>query len=95
MRCEEASSAEEALAILSEYSHSESRKRLPYAERYVFELAGQDDPDVVFLGFYIYLRSRELVAIKRWFGETGYSIADVVDEAMEQVFGGLGVDIIE
>lgn len=94
-QCEEAKSAEEALSILSEYSRSESRKRLPYAERYEFELANQDDPDVVFLGFYIYLRSRELVAIKRWFGETGYSLADVADEAVEQVFGGLGIDIIE
>jgi len=94
-KCEEASTAEEALTILSDYSRTESKKRLPYAERYEFELANQEDPDVVFLGFYIYLRSRELVAIKRWFGETGYSLADVADEAIEQVFGGLGIDIIE
>lgn len=94
-RCEQASSAEEALAILSEYTHSEAGKRLPYAERYMFELASQTDPDVVFLGFYIYLRGRELVAIKRWFGETGYSLADAADETIEAVFGGLGVDIIE
>ena len=95
VRCEKAQTAEEALNILSEYSRSEAGKRLPYAERYVFDLHSQDDPDVVFLGFYIYLRGRELVAIKRWFGETGYSLADAADETVEAVFGGLGVDIIE
>jgi hypothetical protein len=94
-RCEQAETAEEALKILSEYTHSEAGKRLPYAERYQFELNTQDDPDVVFLGFYIYLRGRELVAIKRWFGESGYSLADAADETVEAVFGGLGVDIIE
>jgi hypothetical protein len=94
-RCEKAADAEEALTILSEYTHSEAGKRLPYAERYVFDLKAQDDPDVVFLGFYIYLRGRELVAIKRWFGESGYSLADAADETIEAVFGGLGVDIIE
>lgn len=92
--CEKAHSAEEALNILSEYTHSEAAKRLPYAERYVFDLKASD-PDVVFLGFYIYLRGRELVAIKRWFGETGYSLADAADDTVEAVFGGLGVDIIE
>ncbi len=94
-KCEEAATAEEALKILSEYSHAEAGKKLPYAERYVFELANQDDPEVVFLGFYIYLRGREMVAIKRWFGEVGYSLADAVDETVEAVFGGLGIDIIE
>ncbi len=94
-KCEQAESAEEALKILSEYTHSEAGKRLPYAERYQFELSTQEDPDVVFLGFYIYLRGRELVAIKRWFGESGYSLADAADETVEAVFGGLGVDIIE
>ena len=95
MKCEQAETAEQALIILSEYTHSEAGKRLPYAERYVFDLHSQDDPDVVFLGFYIYLRGRELVAIKRWFGETGYSLADAADETVEAVFGGMGVDIIE
>jgi len=94
-KCEAAATAEEALSILSDYSHSEAGKKLPYAERYVFELASQEDPDVVFLGFYIYLRGRELVAIKRWFGETGYSLADAIDETVEAVFGGLGIDILE
>ncbi len=93
--CEKAASAEEALQILSDYTHSEAGKRLPYAERYQFDIHSQDDPDVVFLGFYIYLRGRELVAIKRWFGESGYSLADAADETIEAVFGGLGVDIIE
>lgn len=93
--CEKAATAEEALHILSDYTHSEAGKKLPYAERYVFEMQNQDDPDVVFLGFYIYLRGRELVAIKRWFGETGYSLSDAADETVEAVFGGLGIDIIE
>lgn len=94
-QCEKASTAEEALHLLSDYTHSEAGKKLPYAERYVFELKNQDDLDVVFLGFYIYLRGRELVAIKRWFGETGYSLSDATDETIEAVFGGLGIDIIE
>ncbi len=94
-QCEQAETAEEALHILSDYTHSEAGRKLPYAERYVFEMQNQNDPDVVFLGFYIYLRGRELVAIKRWFGETGYSLADAADETVEAVFGGLGIDIIE
>lgn len=94
-RIEDAGSPEEAFKILSEYTKIEARKRLPYAERYVFDLIGANDPDVVFLAFYIYLRGRELVAIKRWFGQTGYTLADAADEAVHQVFGDLGIDIIE
>lgn len=93
--CEHADSPEEAFRILSDYTRSEAKKRLPYAERYVFELTGQEDMDVVFLAFYIFLRGRELVAIKRWFGQTGYTLADAADETVEQVFGGLGIDLIE
>lgn len=94
---EHANSAEEAFKILSEYTMTESKKRLPYAERYIFQYSGStiDDPDVIFLGFYIFLRGRELVAIRRWFGETGYSLADAADETVEQVFGGMNIDIIE
>lgn len=94
-RCEQASSAEEALVVLANYTNSEAKKRLPYAERYSFEIAGQEDLEAAFLGFYIYLRGRELVAIKRWLGETGYSLADAADETIEAVFGGMGIDIIE
>jgi hypothetical protein len=36
-----------------------------------------------------------LVAIKRWFGEAGYSLADAADETVEQVFGGMDIDILE
>lgn len=96
MKCENASSADEAIAILNEYNNLEAQKRLPYAERYVYQYAEpSDDPDVVFLSFYIFLRSRELVAIHRWFGDTGYSLTDAADEAMEQVFGGMDIDILE
>ncbi len=94
-KCEHAPSAEAAFTVLSEYTKSEAHKRLPYAERYVFELEGQEDPDVVFLAFYIFLRGRELVAIKRWFGQAGYSLADAADEVVDGVFGGMGIDIIE
>ncbi len=93
---EHAASSEEALSILSAYTKSETKKRLPYAERYVFDIKPNDDPDVIFLGFYIFLRGRELVAIRRWFGETGYSLADAMDETVEKVFGSIGnIDIIE
>lgn len=96
-RCENAESPEEALIILSEYTKKEALKRLPYAERYDFEHTKSEsqDPDVMFLGFYIFLRGRELVAIRRWFGNAGYSLADAADETMEQVFGGMNIDIIE
>ncbi len=95
-RCEQAETPEEAMAILAEYTQKEAQKRLPYAERYEFEHTdAQEDPDVAFLGFYIFLRGRELVAIRRWFGDVGYSLADAADETMEKVFGGMGIDIIE
>ena len=94
-KCEQAPTAEEAFAILSEFTKSEAKKRLPYAERYVFEIKEDQDLEVLFLAFYIFLRGRELVAIKRWFGQTGYSLADAAEETVEQVFGGMGIDIIE
>lgn len=96
-RCENAESPEEALVILAEYTQKEAQKRLPYAERYDFEhtKADDEDPDVMFLGFYIFLRGRELVAIRRWFGNAGYTLSDAADETMEQVFGDMNIDIIE
>ncbi|MBA3661609.1 MAG: hypothetical protein H0W64_07775 [Gammaproteobacteria bacterium] len=92
---EQAPSAEEAFTILSSYTNTEAKKRLPYAERYAFQYTDSPDPDVIFLGFYIFLRGRELVAIRRWFGETGYSLADAAEDTVEQVFGGMNIDIIE
>lgn len=94
-RCENAESAETAFNILAEYTNAESHKRLPFAERYKFSDVSTLDPDVAFLGFYIFLRGRELVAIKRWFGETGYSLANAAEETIELVFGGMNIDIIE
>lgn len=94
-KCERAKTAEEAFRILEEYSLQESKKRLPFAERHVFLESTSDDPDVIYLGFYIYLRSRELVAIRRWFGSTTYTIADAAEETVEKVFGGMNIDIIE
>lgn len=93
--CESAQTAEEAFKILSEYSKAEASKRLPYAERYSFDDISNQDPEVIFLSFYIFLRSRELVAIRRWFGESGYSLSDATDETVESVFGGMNLDIIE
>jgi len=95
-QCENAKTPEEAFAILSEYANKESQKRLPYAERYEFQHDKTDiDPDVVFLGFYIFLRGRELVAIRRWFGKTDFTLGNVSDEIMEKVFGDMDIDIIE
>lgn len=94
-KCEHAATAEEAFTILSEYTKKESSKRLPYAERYSFEHGSAQDPDVLFLSFYIFLRGRELVAIRRWFGETGYTLADAAEDTVEQIFGGMNIDIIE
>ena len=94
-KCEQAPTAEEAFAVLKLYTDVEAKKRLPYAERYVFDLQAAADPEIVFLSFYIFLRGRELVAIKRWFGEAGYSLADAADDTVEQVFGGMDIDIIE
>lgn len=94
-KCEHAPTAEEAFSILKEYTTVEAKKRLPYAERYIFDLKAAADPEIIFLSFYIFLRGRELVAIKRWFGEAGYSLADAADETVEHVFGGMDIDIIE
>jgi hypothetical protein len=94
-RCEHAATAEEAFKILSEYTQTESHKRLPFAERFLFQEIEGSEMDDTYLGFYIFLRSRELVAIRRWFGETGYTLGDAADETVEQVFGGMNIDIIE
>ncbi|MDA8561627.1 hypothetical protein N9L02_00760 [Gammaproteobacteria bacterium] len=93
--CEQASTAEEAFSILSKYTKTEGQKKLPYAERYMFDLSKEEDMDVVFLAFYIYLRGREMVAIKRWFGQTGYTLSDAADETVEKVFGGIGLDLLD
>lgn len=91
-----AQSAEEAFTILNDYTIKETKKRLPFAERYVFENINGQDPDIIFLGFYIFLRGRELVAIRRWTGEIGITLSDVIDETLEEVFGEMSnIDIIE
>src|SRR3990167_600350 len=92
-RVEHASTAEEAFNILSEYTSKESKKRLPYAERYSFKVNETKDPDVVFLSFYIFLRGRELVAIRRWFGDSGYSLLNAAEETIQKVFGEMNIDI--
>lgn len=94
-RCEHAATAEEATAILDEYMNAETQKRLPYAERYHFDWSESADADVLFLSFYIFLRGRELVAINRWFGQTNYVLSDVADDIVQQVFGGIDIDILE
>lgn len=94
-RCEDAESIEDAFKILSEYTSQESSKRLPYAERYSFQHQETEDPDVLFLGFYVFLRGRELVAIRRWFGDTNYTLANAAEETMQKVFGDINLDIIE
>lgn len=96
-RCEDAKTPEEAFKLLAEHSTKEAKKRLPYAERYDFDLSVQQDEevDIIFLSFYIYLRSRELVAIRRWFGQTGYTLSDAADETVQMVFGDMGIDLIE
>ncbi len=82
------------LAILSDYTQKESEKRLPYAERYHFP-AELSETEAVFLSFYIFLRSRELVAIRRWFGEANYNLSDAVDETVHQVFGNMDIDLLD
>ena len=94
--CESAATAEEALKILADYSNAETKKRLPYAERYAFERNDTDqNAEMAFLSFYIFLRGRELVAIRRWFGDTGFTLFDAVEETVHQVFGNMNIDIIE
>jgi len=81
-----AANADEKVQIMSEYTNSESRKPLPFTETYLFALTKTNDPDLVFLGFYIYLRGRELVAIRRWFGATEYTLADAAEETVREVY---------
>lgn len=94
-KIELAPTAEEAFELLDEYTSVEANKRLPYAERYSFDMSDEDDLDVIFLAFYIYLRGRELVAIQRWFGQVGYKKSENTDDTLAQVFGELGIDIID
>lgn len=94
-KVEEAATAEDAFKILNDYTSAETQKRLPYAERFSFRGGDFSDPDAVFLGFYIFLRGRELVAIRRWFGETGYTLANIAEDTMQNVFGGMDIDIID
>jgi hypothetical protein len=96
MQVEQATSAEEALSLIAEYTQKEAQKRLPYAERYLFQTteAEHSDPEIIYLGFYIFLRGRELVAIRRWFGETGYTLSDAADETIKQVFGDVPLDFM-
>ncbi len=96
-KVESAPSAEEALNLLADYTKVEAKKRLPYAERYSFNIRddGEDELDVIFLAFYIYLRGRELVAIKRWFGQIGYAASESTENTLAQVFGEIGIDIID
>jgi len=93
-QCEHATSVEEAFTLLANYSTEESKKRLPYAERYFFEEKHDQDPEVLYLAFYIFLRGRELVAIKRWYGEAGYSLADAAEDTFDTVFGELRMDVV-
>jgi hypothetical protein len=95
IECENAATAEEAVNILTAYSKKEAEKPLPFTERYVFQHEENADPDVIFLGFYIFLRGRELVAIRRWSGEDNYSLGQAAEETIEKVFGGVGIDLIE
>lgn len=60
-QCEHAPTAEEAFTILAEYTHSENQKRLPYAERYSFDVSATQDSDIVFLAFYMWLLSGDLL----------------------------------
>lgn len=94
-QCEQAQTADDAFKMLAEYTQKEAKKRLPYAERYTFETSPDQDAEILFLAFYIFLRSRELVAIKRWFGQAGYTLSDAADETVEQVFGSIDTDIVE
>ncbi len=94
-KVELALSAEDAMNLLLQYTEVEAKKRLPYAERYAFDMNEKDDLDVVFLAFYIYLRGRELVAIKRWFAQVGYAVSESTEDTLAAVFGEMGVDIIE
>lgn len=96
-KIEHAATAEDAFKYLAEYSETEAKKRLPYAERYGFNAVEitAEDADVIFLGFYIFLRGRELVAIRRWFGESGYTLYDAIDSTVQEVFGNMDIDIID
>jgi hypothetical protein len=93
--CEQAKDVSEALAIIKQFAELEASKPLAFVERYLFNFSAADDPSLIFLSFYVFIRSRELAAIKRWLGATNYSLADAVDETMQQIFGNVGVDLVD
>lgn len=94
-KCEHASDISQALEIVKSYAALENKKLVSSVERYEFNFKNCTDLSIVFLSFYVFIRSRELAAIKRWFGVTDYSLSNAVDEAMEQIFGDLGIDLID
>lgn len=94
-KCEHASDISQALEIVKSYAALESNKLISSVERYEFNFKNCTDLSIIFLSFYVFIRSRELAAIKRWFGTTDYTLSNAVDEAMAQIFGDLGIDLID
>jgi amino acid adenylation domain-containing protein len=95
-RASAALTVERKLAIMSEYSSVEAKKPLPSVEAFLFQNISNrtnEDPETKFLGFYIYLRGRELVSIRRWFGSKDFTLADAADETMSAVFAESGYTI--
>ena len=79
--CAHTQEPEDAMHIFLE---NEAKWNIPYAERYVFH-PDENDFERLFLTFYTFLRTRELVALKHWIGETDYNFSDVTKETAENI----------
>jgi hypothetical protein len=86
-QCTSSLSMNDALDILSDVLKHEDKWELPYVERYQFELADDEDPQVIYIAFYLFMRSRELVVINRAMGKHNYQLADAANESVTHAFG--------
>ncbi|MDR3476424.1 MAG: hypothetical protein P4M14_00150 [Gammaproteobacteria bacterium] len=78
---------QEALDIMNDVVRNENKWEMPYVERYIFQWLPEENPQVIFMAFYLFMRSRELVAMKSAAGQPLYRLSDVVNETLEQAFG--------
>ncbi len=86
-QCQSMLSTEEALNMITDVLNNEKKWELPHVERYSFEFSTEENPQVIFMAFYLFMRSRELVLLNRAAGKFSYQLADAANETIEHTFG--------
>lgn len=86
-QCESNLSMSDALDLMSDVIKNEAKWKLPQIERFIFDFSEEKNPKIVFLAFYLFMRSRELVLIKQITGHSKYKLVDAANEIMQETFG--------